>query len=235
MVEPVLGLGHLLGRKVGLLRRQRVRRGIRQRDDHLLLARLQIDPEDTRFGRRQVVGVRVRQAGITVAGPRVVDASEIGRKSRPAVGTQAIDRVPDRAALTRLDVHHVTHKPVVLPVVPENLPVGTGNPLQHATLLPAPRTALAQIDPTVPVLQIDHADPDHIVRARAAVLEVHLHPQAVAARRIKLPFVIVSEPMVLGPASDRALRRIAVRTLRGWQRSPCPGNGRSTACPGGGR
>ena len=78
-----------------------------------------------------------------------------------------------------------------------HLAAGARPPLEHAALLPAPGAALAQLDPAVAVGQIDHADLDHVVGLRRAVLEVDLHAQHVAAGRIELELVVVAEPVVL--------------------------------------
>ena len=90
-----------------------------------------------------------------------------------------------------------------LAVVPDHLALRAGEPLEHAALLPAPGPALAQLDPAVAVVQVDHADLDHVVRARRAMLEVDLHAEDVAAGRVELQLVVVAEPVEFRPSRDR--------------------------------
>lgn len=92
---------------------------------------------------------------------------------------------------------------VVLPVIPENLSLGAGPPLEHAALLPAPGAAAIQLNPAVGVLQIDHADPDDIVRFRAAMLEINLHRQHIPAGGVELELVVVAKPVESWAACNR--------------------------------
>ena len=96
---------------------------------------------------------------------------------------------------------------VALAVVPHDLAVGTGPPLQHATLLPAPGPRAAQFNPPIAVGQIDHAKANLVLGPGLAVLKIDLHPQDAAVGRIELQFVVIAEPVVLRSPGQRPHRR----------------------------
>ena len=104
------------------------------------------------------------------------------------------------------DIENVRSEVVSLSVVPDNLVFRARPPLEHTTLLPAPSAAVAELDPAVPVFQIHHSNPDNVVGFGAAVLEIDLHPENIAAGGIELEFVVVAEPVEFWPVGDRADR-----------------------------
>ena len=177
---------------------------LREGDDQLAGAGRQVNMPDAGLLGRELVAIGIGDAGVAVAGPAVVDAPEVGRHRLLAVRADRVDRRRDRALAPRVDIQDVADEGIVVAIVPDDLADGARQPLQHAALLPAPGAALAQLDPAVVVLQIDHADLDHVVGSGRAVLEVHLHAQDVAAGRIELQLVVVAEPVVLRSGGDCA-------------------------------
>ena len=63
----------------------------------------------------------IGQAGIAVAGPHVLNPAEIGRDGRFAVGTDRVDRMPNRAPLARRDVQDVADKMISVAIIPQHL------------------------------------------------------------------------------------------------------------------
>ena len=130
----------------------------------------------------------------------------------------------DRPFLPCLHIHEMADELAAIrpsgigPRIPHHGRFGARHPLQHAALLPIPRVRLAEFDPLVAVLQIDHADLDHIVRRRRAVLEINLVAEHEAPARIELILVVISEPMKLRPARDRADGRKFFLALRAERR-----------------
>ena len=96
------------------------------------------------------------------------------------------------------------HELVVEAVIPDHFFLRSGNPLQHATLLPIPGTAASQFDPAIFILKVDHADLNGVVRPWAAMFEVDLISEHEAACRIELQLVVIGEPMELRAACDLA-------------------------------
>ena len=173
------------------------------RDDEFLRARFQIDVRDTAARRGHVVEETVADACVAIAGPAVGDAREITRHGLPAIRTQRIDWRRQRPLLARLHIHDVAYEAILLAVVPDDLRRSAGDPLQHATLLPAPRVRLAERDPFVLLVQIHHADLDDILRRGRAMLETDLVAQHKTVVRRELQLVVVAEPM--GPRTARDL------------------------------
>ena len=103
-----------------------------------------------------------------------------------------------------MHVYDVADEAAVHAVVPDNLPVRAGDPLEHTALLPAPGPGLAQLNPAVAVGKINHTDADQIFCVRRAIFEIDLHAEYVAAGGVELQLVIVTEPVMLGPGSDGA-------------------------------
>src|SRR5262245_35695252 len=100
----------------------------------------------------------------------------------------------DRTLLSRLYVEDVADKVIAFAVIPNDLTLRTGNPLQHTALLPTPSRTFAQLNPTVIVRKIDHADANRIIRPRRAMLEIDFHAEHVAIRRIEFQLVVVAKP-----------------------------------------
>ena len=91
-----------------------------------------------------------------------------------------------------------------LPVVPDDFRFRAGKPLEHAGLVPAPGACLAQVDPAVAVLGIDHADAQRVGGGGQAVLEAAFDTKGVAAGRIELQLIVVAEPVELRSLGDGA-------------------------------
>jgi len=100
-----------------------------------------------------------------------------------AVGAEGVDRVWDGAPLACVDVEDVADESLALAVIPDDLGLGAG------------------------YADVHHADLDDVVGPRGAALEVHLHPQDVAAGGVELEFVVVAEPMEFRAGRDDAARR----------------------------
>ena len=101
---------------------------------------------------------------------------------------------------------------VIDAVVPDDFLIpgisGTGDPLQHTTLLPVPGAALSELDPVVLVVRVHHANLDYVISNGTAMLESDLVAENEAAGLVELELVVVAEPMVFGPASDRSDGRV---------------------------
>ena len=176
-------------------------------ENQIPLPRHQIDPPDAGILRREDIAVGVGDARIAVSRTRVVNAPEVGRDRPLAVRREGVDRRGQRPLLACLDIENVRDELPVLAVVPNDFRRRTGQPLQHATLLPSPGAAFSQIDPAVIVGEIDHADADHVIGPRRAMLEIHFHAEYVPVRRVELQLVVVAEPVKFRAAGDGAHRR----------------------------
>ena len=187
--------------------RVRYRGRLRDGQDQLALPGHQIDAPDAGILRREHAAVGVGDARIAVSGTRVVNAPEVGRDRPLAVRRKGVDRRGQRPLLTCLDIENVRDELPVLAVVPNDLRRRTGQPLQHAALLPSPGAAFSQVDPAVVVGEIDHADADHVIGPRRAMLEIHFHAEHVPVRRVELQLVVVAEPVKFRAAGDGAHRR----------------------------
>ena len=144
-------------------------RARRRRRNQLLLARLQIDAPDAGVVGARDVPVRVGEAGVAVAGPAVVQAAEIGATRPASVRAERVDRAGQRALLARLDVEDVADEAVVLAVVPDHL--ASSIRATHCSMQPCcqfqARLWPSSIQRSSSV-QVDHADPDHVVRRAAS-------------------------------------------------------------------
>ena len=123
---------------------------------------------------------------------------------------------------------------VFLSVIPNDLRFCARDPLQHATLLPVPRTRFSEGNPFVPILDIDHADLDHVFSNGRAVLKVHLVAQHKTVRRIKLKLVVVTEPVKTRPLrNDTSRRESRTRGLLGASRQGTERDGGQKVTAGG--
>lgn len=134
-----------------------------QGDDQLRFAGLQVDVEDTALLRGQVVGVRIGRAVVAIAGTDVGDAAEVGSHGPLPDRADAVDRVRDRASLSRRHVENMADEVVPLPIIPDRRRFRSGQPLEHAALLPVPGDAFPEVAPAVVLFQIDHADFDDVI------------------------------------------------------------------------
>jgi hypothetical protein len=150
--------------------------------------------------------IGVGDARVPVARAEVADAGEVHPQGPPAVRGEIVDGPGQDSLRPGFHVQDDGHEFPVLPVVPEHLPVRARPPLEMASLLPAPGPALAQRDPAVAVLEVDQADFDHVVGTGIPVLELDLHAQDVAPRRVELELVVIAEPVELRAAGDGADR-----------------------------
>ena len=163
VVEPVLGFG--CERQFGLSRKWNLRR-VCEREDQLLLAGAHINAPDASVFGREHAKVRVGNARVAVAGPRVVESAEVRRDAPAAVGTEAVERIWQRALFAALHVENVRDEMVALAVVPRHLALTARHPLHHAALLPVPSAGDAEFGPLVAVLRVHHADANHVIRRR---------------------------------------------------------------------
>ena len=136
---------------------------IGDRYDEIAFAALQIQSPNAGIFRRSLVDKRVLDALIAIARPQSLNAGKIGGHRPLAVGTDRINWFGQRSLRGGFYVEHVTDVAAVLPIVPNYLRLGSRQPLQHATLLPAPSRTGTECNPTVVVLRVDHADVDHVV------------------------------------------------------------------------
>src|SRR5688572_33490810 len=116
--------------------------------------------------------MRIGDAGVAVAGARVVEPTEIAAYGGLAVGGERVDWMGNGPQLACGRIEDSADEVVVLAVVPEDFGCAAGNPLEHAALLPAPRFRAAELNPAVVVLEVHHADADFVVRLGLTVLEV---------------------------------------------------------------
>ena len=163
-----------------------------------------VDAVDAGLVGNQVVEVLIGDANVAIAGTNIIEPAEVDRETRLAVGRERVNRRRQRANLLCFDVEDAAHVLTVFAIVPNHFRLRTGNPLQHASLLPAPGFRPAQLDPAIAVLQIDHADGNFFVGRRLAMFEVDLHAQHVPIGRIEFEFIVVPKPMVFGPLRDHS-------------------------------
>ena len=197
VIGVVFRVGMILDELTGL-------RELPVRDDELLSAGLQIHVRDAASLGGHVVEEAIPDAGIAVARATVSHAGEITRHGLLAIGAQRIDRAGDCALVARVHVEDVAHEAILLAIVPDDLRRRAGDPLQHAPLLPAPRARRAERDPFVLLVQVHHADFDHVIRRRRTVLEADLVTQHKTIIRRELQLVVVAEPMKPRAARDLA-------------------------------
>jgi hypothetical protein len=95
----------------------------------------------------------------------------------------------------RLDVHYVSHKSIGIAVIPHDLRMAARPPLEHASRLPAPCTRLAQFNPAVAILRVNHTYFDNIIQTGAAVFEISLHSKDVSVVLAELKLVIIAKPV----------------------------------------
>jgi hypothetical protein len=103
-------------------------------------------------------------------------------------------------------VHYASDEMVALTVVVDHFPIRSGDPLQHAALLPAPGAGGTERNPAVIVPEIDHAHSDAIGGGGRAVFEIDLVAEAEADGGIELQLVVVAEPVMPGSTGDRSHR-----------------------------
>ena len=179
MVEVVLGIFWVAGDLAELS-------DIREGDYQIPSAGFKVGAENACIFRCKLIFMWVRQASVAVAGAHILNAAKVRSDSRFAIGADGVNRIWQCSFFAGEDVEYMTDKPVELPVVPDDFIFRAGKPLEHTTLLPAPRTAFAQFCPVVVIFQIHHADFDSVVGFWAAVLEVNFHPERVPAGRVEL-------------------------------------------------
>ena len=172
-------------------------------DYEFLAARFEVEAKYAGILRCQVVCVRVGQSCVAVARSHILDTPEIRCDGGSAVGAYRIERLRQCPLFARVNIKNVANESLAISVVPDNFPLlvaGRGGPpLEHTALLPTPCAGFAELYPVVPVFQIDHTNTDNVVWLWAAMLEVNLHSEGVAAGRIELQLVVVTEPMELRP------------------------------------
>lgn len=95
MVEPVFGSRPKRRLRPPL---EGNRRGISEEEDQLLSGYLEIDPPDTGILRGKSIAVRIGNAAVSVAGSRIVESAEIGRKGNATSRSKAIEGI--RAAFS---------------------------------------------------------------------------------------------------------------------------------------
>jgi hypothetical protein len=134
--------------------------------DQLRLAGFEIHMGDAGAFGRHVVEEAVFDSGVAVARPAIRHAGEVAGYGLPAIRTQCVNGRGQRALVACLHIEDVAHEVVLLAVIPDHFRFRPGNPLQHATLLPAPRASGAEGNPLVALLQVHHAHLDHVVRRR---------------------------------------------------------------------
>ena len=164
-------------------------------DDEFLSAGFQIHMSDARARRGHLVKKAVADSSVAVAGATVGNAGEVAGHGLFTIGSERVNRSRKRGLLHRLHIQKVADELVFFALIPNHFGFGAGNPLQHATLLPAPCVALAQGNPLVVVLEVDHADLNHIIPGGGAPFKAGSIAQHKAIVGGELKLVVVSEPM----------------------------------------
>ena len=196
VVEPVFCPGDISVRG-------RDRDDVGERENQIVCPGFEVDAPDAGVVGREVVVVGVRDAGVAVAGPGVVVSGEVGREGGLAVRREGIDGGGDCPFRSRSRVEEVGDESVPLAIVPDDPGVRTGEPLQHASLLPAPGGTSTEFGPAIPILQIDHSDRDVVVGRGRSMLEVDFHAEHVTAAGVELELVVVGEPVVPRASGER--------------------------------
>ena len=131
-------------------------------DDQTYRSGFQIYVCDAAASGCHVAKKRIANPGVTIARPAVGDACEITGNSFLPIGAERVDRARQGVFLACRHIQDVAHEALPFPVVPDHFRCRAGNPLQHAALLPAPGFRLPQRNPAVLLVQVDHADLDHV-------------------------------------------------------------------------
>ena len=116
--------------------------------------------------RRKNLPVRIINTCVAISGAHEVDSREIRCHGQSARWVNMVNRPVDRVLLAGLDIENVADESVVNPIIPEDLVKRSGPPLQHTSLLPAPRPGTPQRYPRVVVFQVNHADMNRVIRPR---------------------------------------------------------------------
>lgn len=134
VVEPVFGVFTEAVRASGVGNGGSLSHG----EDELFFTGFEIDPPQAGVFGCEDVFVRIGDASVAVAGPRVVEAAEIRGNPPFSVRAESIDRAGKGALFSRFDVEKVADELAILPIVPHDGRFGAGDPLEHAALLPVP-------------------------------------------------------------------------------------------------
>jgi len=88
---------------------------------HFPAARLKIDSKDAGILWSRGVFMRIRQAGVTIAGSHILDTPEIRCYGCPAIGADGINWIWQSSLPAVMNVKDVAYEPAVLPVIEDNL------------------------------------------------------------------------------------------------------------------
>jgi hypothetical protein len=198
----------------------------------LRFAALKVDAPDPAVGGRGHIDVRVRHAGIAIAGTRMVQPPEVASNRPAPVRAQRVDGRRQLAPLAGHDVHDDGAEPIAIggPLVPNHLASRLRAELKHTPLLPIPGGRSSDLRPAVAIFQVNETEADLVAGLRRTVLECGLHPEHVSRTRVELQFVVVAEPMEAGALGDcphpdirggvRRAKSAARRQRRQSKRSP---------------
>ncbi len=140
-------------------------RSFGERDHQFRLTGLNVEAPDSSVIRDRNIAVRIRQSGVSVTGPTIVESPEIGIDRQLAVRAEGVDRCLQDSPITTVNVADQADKAAIPPVVPTQLSLGAREPLQHAALLPVPSAAGADVEPVIALGGIDDPDSDLVALA----------------------------------------------------------------------
>ena len=115
--------------------------------------------------------MRIRKTCITVSGARVMHPLEIGVNSLCAIRIDGIDRSRNGPRFSSFHIQNARDVRIAFTIILNHFGFAAGKPLQHATLLSAPRARFAEIDAAVAIVRINHPDANHVGFLRRATLK----------------------------------------------------------------
>jgi len=179
-------------------------RSIFNGNNQLAFAAFQINTVNAALRRGQSVLEGVRGPRITIPRSHIINSTKIKGDCCATIRTNRINGMGNGPHLSRAYIENAANKLVPFPVVPDNLRLRTGYPLQHTALLPVPGSCISQPDPTVIVLKVNHPYFDAIFGSWRSAFESNPHAQHISIMGIELQLVVIPEPVVSRSAGDRS-------------------------------
>ncbi len=180
VIEPVL---RILGSVLEVWQRG----DLTEREEQLGFPRAEVDAPDPGVVGRGDVPRRVGNRGITVARSGVMKTAKVGRDCPRRVGAEGVYRRSQCPPVPGDHIENMADEPPSFAVIPDHLRFRTGEPLEHAPLLPVPGAALPELDPAVVVAEVDHPDLDRLVGAPANGARSPLASRARIGRSGRIP------------------------------------------------
>ena len=184
-----------------------MRSNLRDRNDRPRIPSLEVDDLNATVLGPHLITRGIGETNVAVARTELLDATKVGRDRAAPVRAQRVDRVPNRPRASTRGVVDAAHVTPIFTVVPQHSARRTRDPLQHATLLPTPSRARADLVPAIVGAEVDESDLDLVIRPWRSVFKTDSHAEHAAPGRVELEFVVVAEPVVSRTARQLAAWR----------------------------